>query len=54
MNNLKYEKGDISIFQGDMADVLDTFDEEMVDMIFADPPYFLQEALLVLEGRWFQ
>ncbi|HCT0559145.1 TPA: site-specific DNA-methyltransferase, partial [Staphylococcus pseudintermedius] len=50
MNNLKYEKGDISIFQGDMADVLDTFDEEMVDMIFADPPYFLSSGGITCSG----
>lgn len=50
MNNLKYEKGDISIFQGDMADVLDTFDKEMVDMIFADPPYFLSSGGITCSG----
>ncbi|EGQ4352264.1 site-specific DNA-methyltransferase, partial [Staphylococcus pseudintermedius] len=33
-----------------MADVLDTFDEEMVDMIFADPPYFLSSGGITCSG----
>jgi len=39
-----YEKGDITLFQGDCIDILNKATPESVDMIFADPPYMLSNG----------
>lgn len=50
LNNIKYQNEDISIIQGDMSEVLDTLEEGVVDMIFADPPYFLSSGGITCSG----
>ncbi|MFP4931861.1 DNA-methyltransferase [Staphylococcus coagulans] len=50
MNNIMYEQTGISILQGDMSQVLDDLEEEKVDMIFADPPYFLSSGGITCSG----
>ncbi|MBA8779834.1 site-specific DNA-methyltransferase [Staphylococcus schleiferi subsp. coagulans] len=45
-----YEQSGISILQGDMSQVLDDLEEEKVDMIFADPPYFLSSGGITCSG----
>ncbi len=39
-----YEKDDFTLYQGDCLDVLAEIPENSVDMIFADPPYFLSSG----------
>lgn len=39
-----YSEKDITLFHGDCLDVLATIPENSVDMIFADPPYFLSNG----------
>jgi site-specific DNA-methyltransferase (adenine-specific) len=51
----------IRIYQGDCLQILDALDEESVDLIFADPPYFLSNdgitchagrMVSVNKGKW--
>ncbi len=39
-----FETAYIQIFDGDCIDVLNVIPEKSVDMIFADPPYFLSNG----------
>ncbi len=43
MNNLKYyyEQNDFKLIQGDSLKILKKIEPKSIDMIFADPPYFL-------------
>ncbi|WP_238660568.1 DNA-methyltransferase [Staphylococcus felis] len=50
MNNIRFEQADISILQGDMFQLIDTLEGETVDMIFADPPYFLSSGGITCSG----
>jgi site-specific DNA-methyltransferase (adenine-specific) len=54
-------KHHITIYQGDCLDLLEKFPEESVDLIFADPPYFLSNdgitchagrMVSVNKGKW--
>lgn len=38
---LYYENSNVSLYQGDMLEVLDTFEENSIDCIVTDPPYEL-------------
>ena len=39
-----YSKNDFDLYLGDNLDVLSNLDENSVDLIFADPPYFLSNG----------
>ena len=39
-----YEKPKFKLYQANCLDILDSLPEESVDMIFADPPYFLSSG----------
>ena len=39
-----YEKSRFKLYQSDCLDILNTLPENSVDMIFADPPYFLSSG----------
>lgn len=39
-----FEKDNFALFYGDSFELLKTFKEKSVDMIFADPPYFLSSG----------
>lgn len=41
MRNLYYEEGDFKLFQADSLKYLKKLEAKSIDMIFADPPYFL-------------
>jgi site-specific DNA-methyltransferase (adenine-specific) len=44
MTKAYYEKKDFKLIQGDCVEVLAKMPENSVDMIFADPPYFLSSG----------
>lgn len=44
MLNPYYEKLRFKLYHSDCLDILDTIPENSVDMIFADPPYFLSSG----------
>lgn len=44
MNQVYYKNGDLMLILGDSVDVMKGIDTESVDMIFADPPYFLSNG----------
>ena len=39
-----FENDKVKLYLGDCLEVLETIDSESVDMIFADPPYFLSDG----------
>ena len=39
-----YEKPGFKLYQADCLDLLNSLPENSVDMIFADPPYFLSSG----------
>jgi site-specific DNA-methyltransferase (adenine-specific) len=39
-----YEKPKFKLYQANCLDILNEFPENSVDMIFADPPYFLSSG----------
>lgn len=44
MFELAYESPNFKLYQANCLDVLATLDENSVDMVFADPPYFLSSG----------
>lgn len=63
MGKLKYyyEEDDFKLIQGDSLKILKQIDDESIDMIFADPPYFLSgdgitcnagKRVSVKKGNW--
>lgn len=44
MNNIYFEDDNFILYVGDCLDVLKTIEEKSIDMIFADPPYFLSSG----------
>lgn len=42
--NVFYKNGDFTLIKGDSFKIIETFDEKIFDMIFADPPYFLSSG----------
>ena len=43
-NKLYYEEQDFSLYLGDCIDILKKLPEKSIDVIFADPPYFLSSG----------
>lgn len=41
MENIFFDNGEFTLLHGDSLKVLEKFEDEKFDMIFADPPYFL-------------
>ncbi|KKP38108.1 MAG: DNA methylase N-4 [Candidatus Nealsonbacteria bacterium RIFCSPHIGHO2_02_38_10] len=61
MEKLYYEKPKFKLYQADCLDILNELPENSVDMIFADPPYFLSSGsftcqngkmVSVKKGNW--
>ena len=44
MQKLFYEKPRFKLYQTDCLEILNSLPENLVDMIFADPPYFLSSG----------
>jgi len=44
MLNPYYEKPNFKLYQADCLDILKELPENSIDMIFADPPYFLSSG----------
>jgi len=44
MTKLYYEASDFALFEGDCNDIMAEMEECSVDLIFADPPYFLSNG----------
>ena len=44
MNKFYYENDNTKLILGDCIKELKTFDEKTIDVIFADPPYFLSSG----------
>ncbi len=44
MEDMLFEENNIKLFQGNCLDILDTIEKKSIDMIFADPPYFLSNG----------
>ncbi len=48
-----FKTDDFVLYNGDNLDVMISFPDNYVDMIFADPPYNLSnEGLLVMQEKW--
>lgn len=56
-----FEKDDVTLYHGNCLDILNRANEETIDMIFADPPYFLSnngiscqsgKVVSVNKGQW--
>lgn len=45
-----YKKNGFQLYQGDSIDILNNIEEESVDMIFADPPYFLSSGTFTCQN----
>jgi site-specific DNA-methyltransferase (adenine-specific) len=61
MNKFYFEKEDFKLLNGDSLNILKKFEKNSIDMIFADPPYFLSgdgitcqsgEMVSVYKGVW--
>ncbi len=61
MNSPYFEKEDFKLYKGDCIDILKDLEDKSIDMIFADPPYFLSSGgischsgkqVLVNKGEW--
>lgn len=44
MSKIYYEENDVKLYKGDCINILDDIEEISIDMIFADPPYFLSNG----------
>lgn len=44
MSNLFYKTDDFTLFNGDVTKILKSFNEKSIDVIYADPPYFLSDG----------
>lgn len=44
MEDIFFEEKNVKLFQGNCLNILDTIEKKSVDMIFADPPYFLSNG----------
>ena len=56
-----YNSGDIQLFKGDSIQLLKKIDDNSIDLIFSDPPYFLSndgiscqsgKMVSVNKGKW--
>ena len=61
MNKSYYEEDNIKLYQGDCLKVLKSIEDKSIDVIFADPPYFLSSGgvschsgkqVSVDKGKW--
>ncbi|MCQ2087086.1 MAG: site-specific DNA-methyltransferase [Bacilli bacterium] len=61
MSKAYYDEGDVKLYHGDCFKELKKLDEKSIDMIFADPPYFLSNGgvschsgkqVVVDKGNW--
>jgi len=53
MQKPSYEKPNFKLYHGNCLDILAEFPENSVDMIFADPPYFLSSGSFTCQnGKW--
>lgn len=61
MSNLFYKTDDFTLFNGDATKILKSFNEKSIDVIYADPPYFLSDGgischsgkqVIVNKGAW--
>lgn len=48
--NLYYSSQDIALFQGDCLSLLNRIKKDSIDLIFADPPYFLSNDGITCHG----
>lgn len=48
--NLYYKEGNVALFNDDSLKILNEFEENSVDLIFADPPYFLSSNGITNSG----
>ena len=46
-----YKTRDVSLYQGNSLELLQNISENSIDMIFADPPYFLSSGSFFLP-KW--
>ena len=44
MDKIYYEENNVKLYKGDCINILDDIEEKSIDMIFADPPYFLSNG----------
>lgn len=44
MSKIYYEEETVKLYKGDCINILDDIEEKSIDMIFADPPYFLSNG----------
>ncbi|MBD3193759.1 MAG: site-specific DNA-methyltransferase [Candidatus Lokiarchaeota archaeon] len=61
MKNPYFDENDFVLYFGDALEILDEFEDNLFDLIFADPPYFLSndgitcksgEMVSVNKGKW--
>lgn len=45
-----YDKKDFSLYQGDCLNILKEIEDNSIDMIFADPPYFLSSGTFTCQS----
>ena len=50
MNKPYYDNRNAKLYLGDSFEILDELDEKSVDLIFADPPYFLSNNGITCQG----
>ena len=52
----EYAKNDnYQLLHGDCIEIMSKFQHESIDLIFADPPYFLSNhGITCQSGKWFQ
>ncbi len=48
--NKYYDRENFTLYQGDCLDVLKEIKDESIDMIFADPPYFLSSGTFTCQN----
>ena len=44
MSKIYYKDNNVRLYKGDCINILDDIEEKSIDMIFADPPYFLSNG----------
>ena len=55
MSKYYYEEDNFKLLHGDAFLLLRTIPKESVDIIFADPPYFLSgDGITCSAGKWFR
>ena len=44
-----FESKDFTLYLGDAIEIINQFDKEYFDLIFADPPYFLSNDGIIIK-----